>query len=429
MQELIAPQIVHFFDKNWRPIGNKKSLRKELSAITGIETIVFIDPSQMDTYSIATRMSWASDRTTTRTEDIAYSLLGIFKVNMPLLYGEGSEAFIRLQEEIVKKNHDESIFAWGLFEETSLTHDLNLMWDLSGENIVVPQGPSSLDNSLSSPKIILPCGMFAVSPQAFSTCRSTRGFLRQEPVNSSKGATLTNRGLEIQLPVIEILNDSYGRLLCIGLLNCAFERSTDFVGILFLLHDGICNRSQRDLYATFPVSPAIAMSADPQDLIISNEFSEKPVPSIHISYAYVIFKINTKFSYQIASIHPARNKDIQWDDKNQVLGFRLHVKDTICFRFSEVFHKTMEFYLAIQTEDSGECLFYLSPKAEPRFDIILGSNRQLGSEHKLTLTDPGSGELVRVGLDVQSKTVLHRQMYRLTLSITGIATETKTPNQ
>ena len=57
-------------------------------------------------------MSWASRRETTREEDIAYCLFGIFSVNLPLLYGEGPRAFIRLQEEIVKNSTDLTIFAW-----------------------------------------------------------------------------------------------------------------------------------------------------------------------------------------------------------------------------------------------------------------------------------------------------------------------------
>ena len=56
-------------------------------------------------------MSWAAKRETTRPEDIAYCLMGIFNVNMALLYGEGRKAFIRLQEEILKSTDDESLFA------------------------------------------------------------------------------------------------------------------------------------------------------------------------------------------------------------------------------------------------------------------------------------------------------------------------------
>ena len=62
--------------------------------------------------SIATKMSWASKRKTTRVEDMAYCLLGIFNINMPLLYGEGDKAFIRFQSEIIKHSDDESILAF-----------------------------------------------------------------------------------------------------------------------------------------------------------------------------------------------------------------------------------------------------------------------------------------------------------------------------
>jgi hypothetical protein len=57
-------------------------------------------------------MSWLSSRKTSRIEDMAHCMLGIFDVNMPLLYGTGMKAFLRLQLEIIKKNDDESIFAW-----------------------------------------------------------------------------------------------------------------------------------------------------------------------------------------------------------------------------------------------------------------------------------------------------------------------------
>jgi hypothetical protein len=63
--------------------------------------------------SVACRMSWAARRVTTRVEDEAYCLLGMFGINMPLIYGEGHRAFTRLQEEILKKSRDQSIFAWG----------------------------------------------------------------------------------------------------------------------------------------------------------------------------------------------------------------------------------------------------------------------------------------------------------------------------
>lgn len=68
----------------------------------------------IESNSIAQRMRWASRRKTSRPEDVAYCLLGIFSVNMPMLYGEGERAFRRLQEEIIKASDDHSIFAWRL---------------------------------------------------------------------------------------------------------------------------------------------------------------------------------------------------------------------------------------------------------------------------------------------------------------------------
>jgi hypothetical protein len=110
LQELIAPPIVHVFDRSWNFIGSRTSLRSLISDITGIDSAVF-DTGDLSRYSIAQKMSWASGRNTTRTEDLAYCLLGLFGISMPLLYGEGTGAFRRLQEEIIRRTDDYSIFA------------------------------------------------------------------------------------------------------------------------------------------------------------------------------------------------------------------------------------------------------------------------------------------------------------------------------
>ncbi|KAM0796000.1 heterokaryon incompatibility protein-domain-containing protein [Usnea florida] len=129
LQELLAPRLMLFFDKDWGCLGDKASLKNELSSITGIQQDHIFKHTSA---SAAQKMSWASGRKTTRLEDMAYSLMGIFNVNMPLLYGEGSNAFIRLQHEIVKISDDESIFAW-------------------------------------EDDLLLESGMFAQSPKAFAT--------------------------------------------------------------------------------------------------------------------------------------------------------------------------------------------------------------------------------------------------------------------
>lgn len=112
LQELLAPRNVTFCDTDWNIFGTKLGLSFELSQITGIRQRYLRGTEPLLTASIAMRMSWASNRSTTKKEDMAYCLLGLFDVNMPLLYGEGEKAFMRLQLEIIKKSPDESIFAW-----------------------------------------------------------------------------------------------------------------------------------------------------------------------------------------------------------------------------------------------------------------------------------------------------------------------------
>ncbi|KAK6433557.1 hypothetical protein LTR95_010268 [Oleoguttula sp. CCFEE 5521] len=116
LQELIAPRDVKFYDKTWRPLGDKVSLRSVLSDITKISSGVLKDRDALSSASIAQRMSWAAGRKTSRLEDQAYSLLGLFDVNMPLLYGEGTKAFLRLQEAIIhshdSEKRDHSILLW-----------------------------------------------------------------------------------------------------------------------------------------------------------------------------------------------------------------------------------------------------------------------------------------------------------------------------
>ncbi|KAK4182245.1 HET-domain-containing protein [Podospora australis] len=96
LQELIAPSTVEFYAADWSEIGTKHSLADRICNITRVP----------EKCCIAEEMSWASGRKTTRVEDEAFCLLGIFGVNMPMLYGEGQNAFFRLQEEMLKHTED-----------------------------------------------------------------------------------------------------------------------------------------------------------------------------------------------------------------------------------------------------------------------------------------------------------------------------------
>ena len=160
LQELLAPRRVVFYGCDWQEFGSKTSLKAQISLITAIQQDHMFDISRA---SVAQKMSWASQRKTTRVEDIAYSLMGIFDVNMPLLYGEGRKAFTRLQHEIVKITDDESLFAW-------------------------------TDDSL------VESGMFAQSPKAFARSKDIVQIMDGQPSYIRRAPyTVTNRGLAIEI--------------------------------------------------------------------------------------------------------------------------------------------------------------------------------------------------------------------------------------
>ncbi|KAG4422270.1 hypothetical protein IFR04_004650 [Cadophora malorum] len=171
LQELIAPLYVEFLDQRWQPVGKKSDLSALLSEITTVPENVLEEPLVLKFCSVARRMSWAAHRETTRDEDIAYCLLGIFDVNMPLLYGEGARAFTRLQEEILKETDDQSLFAWGSQSYAYLkTHT----------------------------------GVLALHPLDFAMSKNIIPFPskpRRQPYS------MTNKGLQIELPILEVIDD------------------------------------------------------------------------------------------------------------------------------------------------------------------------------------------------------------------------------
>jgi hypothetical protein len=119
LQELLAPYMIKLFNKHWMPMtgdGNDKSgeeteVMKMLERATGIHprALVFFRPGPIE---VDERMIWAARRKTTRAEDGAYSLMGIFDVSLQIAYGEGGDrAFCRLIEAIMQSG-DPSILNW-----------------------------------------------------------------------------------------------------------------------------------------------------------------------------------------------------------------------------------------------------------------------------------------------------------------------------
>lgn len=208
LQELLAPTILVLFDATWNIIGTKDELAKRISDITNIDLRHLSgDPLFRLKASIAERMSWASNRSTKRSEDIAYCLLGIFDINMPLLYGEGTNAFRRLQEEIMKQSTDLSILAW---EAT-----IRSPW--------MPVKDQEIKHSRINARTFVSGALLAPSPLMFRNCTD---IVESHDVSPIKHHTITNRGFQIELPVVK---QADGVLV---LLNC--RRASDYLSDLAL---------------------------------------------------------------------------------------------------------------------------------------------------------------------------------------------------
>lgn len=201
LQELIAPAEVLFFDRHWIQAFTRDSLKTLIHDVTGIPTSILEAAEngdrqcrqRLDGVSVAQRMSWAAKRTTTRSEDAAYCLLGIFDINMPLLYGEGAtKAFRRLQDEIIKSTDDESLYAWSYSRDVA---EKRHFW-----------------------------GLLADSPAAFGNYgdmipRRSRYLTR----SSGRTVTVSNRGLLLDLFVTPFPKDM-SRTIFLAFLDCDMRR-------------------------------------------------------------------------------------------------------------------------------------------------------------------------------------------------------------
>lgn len=223
LQELIAPYAVSFFNNRWELIGHKRgvfgnsyaimradepaevSILTILRQITNIPLDVLAGQTRPASISVAARMMWAAKRQTTRREDMAYCLLGLFSINMTMLYGEGDRAFRRLQEEIIRTSDDESIFAWGFGCATS--------------------DAFTLHNGL----YIEASTLLASSPADFVGCNDVRPLPSDHSwrKNHATHYVMTNKGLLIERPILALPREFNTSLLPLNC--CVADRAEDHI--------------------------------------------------------------------------------------------------------------------------------------------------------------------------------------------------------
>jgi hypothetical protein len=183
---------LYFYDQFWNYCGSRASHARTIAELTGIDIELLgtrhkLKRLDLSHFSVAERMSWVSKRHTTRPEDIAYCLFGLFSVNLPTLYGEGaSHAFRRLQEEIIKNSTDLSILAWTTAAQAEHTYMPSLK------------------------------GALALSPAWFARSNAIKlAGIEVEPFS------ITNKGLRVQLPLIMHPSDIH-KLACTAVLSSLF---------------------------------------------------------------------------------------------------------------------------------------------------------------------------------------------------------------
>ncbi|OJT07399.1 Vegetative incompatibility protein HET-E-1 [Trametes pubescens] len=232
LQELLAPDVVVFLSDVWQVIGTKHTLAPLIEDITTIPRDVLTGRKALEDVSVACRMSWASSRKTTHEEDQAYSLLGIFGVTLRTTYGEGSYAFIRLQQEILKQIPDQTIFAWGLALSTETSH---FRRDIPTESRAASNPTASLETSLRDQYLL------ASSPEAFKDSSHIVSvpwdvFLRRfgEPLSHRPTYTTTPYGIRAYLPLLStrIENAQTAVPTCVVPLACRDVRSNDYMALL-----------------------------------------------------------------------------------------------------------------------------------------------------------------------------------------------------
>lgn len=276
LQELIAPRRLIFLNAKWTFAGSREDRCYEIARHTNIPVEVLRHERRLTAISIAARMSWASNRSTTRKEDEAYCLLGLFDINMPLIYGEGTKAFTRLQEEIIKRSDDLSILA----------------------------GHRQRD-------------LLAESPRAFAACvdiGKTPG-LNEIPA----GYTITNIGLrfpgQVELSVVACTIPGSGRASQIYALRVGTQRSNPMIYVCLCLrkvapavyerHPGFPCTAFQDL------STIAGVVCESQICILGKTRSHDQIQDIQdtfLDYGHTVY-IRAKDEFQLKAVRP----QLLWD--------------------------------------------------------------------------------------------------------------------
>lgn len=331
LQEMLAPRSLTIFDRSWRLIDtlhpqiSNQAIAAVLSEITRVGQHLLMKDAALATYPIAQRISWASHRKTTRVEDGAYSLLGLLGVSMPLLYGEGTRAFLRPQEEILRSTTDKSILLWEpwadrqkhmLFApDISCFKEGQFDWDLlravtDNDNIITNRG---LRTTLSCTQLASShylMASFGASGPGQSTSRTMVVLRRVGRSKDQQTATSSS------IPAFEVIRASP---------PCARPEELDWTGQKWAQQEVVLLREPPDLIYYIDLDDGLGI-ASMDERRIGRQVAE--IRSGHPIRALCVRGLGTdaRHSFELGPRAAIKNESAQWiADKSSTAGQKQEV--------------------------------------------------------------------------------------------------------
>lgn len=321
LQELLAPKHVRFYNLEWHLIGTKGNRCTIIQEITSVPRQFLLGVAEWHTASVAQRMSWAAQRETKRAEDLAYCLLGIFGITMPMIYGEGGrEAFFRLQEQIMKTTRDDSILAWGFNDEPSMSN---------------PQ--KSRDGDMFIHGDIL-----AATPSDFAN--SGHIIAREQATNPLHSLDIFGGSLRAYFPLLTMGPQTF------GLLTCGPKSDAKQVAAIPLakINSAVANEYVRPRGSPSVLQPLPTSDASPELIHIKKD-GQKHISTKNQQFLFYDVDVFAKLGLEVIDVVPRAC----WDDQLSLISQTS--TDQILIRVCQSEGQSLDFVIAIEVHqpDSG----------------------------------------------------------------------------
>ncbi|KAK8033992.1 hypothetical protein PG993_008987 [Apiospora rasikravindrae] len=358
LQELVAPAEVIFYGSDWKYLGSKEhdeEVRHSLHKTTGINIRVLDGSMQVSGVSVAERMKWASKRRTSRAEDMAYSLLGIFDVNMPLLYGEGGvKAFIRLQEEILRTSNDQTIFTWRV-PEMGMGHK-EYLW-----------------------------GLLAKHPRYFEDVENYRPL---PPVVSKPSTAWSSTNQGMRLTLLLQPRSGFNESTYLAILECSRRQAGDFhwspaVRVRRLYGDQFA-RTQAHLIDTVP-TPLFEQQSEAgvYETVFIKQTPVYPIPDFMVSFDNLRWRGTSSPLTWPAQVYPPSS----WDSESGVLLSKMADYQTPVglIRFTSVsLEPCLDLVVGLEQQPGGAWKPWALQRLVPRDTTVRQSFHEVNSLDRLS---------------------------------------------